>query len=606
MNIIRKTNIINIENVSKVFGDRTILDNVSLGINEHDKIGIIGVNGTGKSTLLKIIAGIEETDKGNIIKANRATLSYLPQTPEFEKDETILQYVEKGGLKMDSWEKEGDVKNILTKLGIFDYSQNISTLSGGQKKRLALARTLIHESDILIMDEPTNHLDNDMTQWLENYLRKYKGVLIMVTHDRYFLDSVTNKIVEIDNRNLYSYNGNYTKFLELKCQREEMEQATADKRKNILRNELKWVMRGAQARSTKQKARLNRYEEMKAMRGPEQKKQVEMESVYNRLGNKTVEVHNISKSFGDKVIVKNFEHIFLKDIHVGIVGKNGCGKTTFLNMLTAREEPDEGYVEIGETVKIGYFTQEVQNMNPETRVIDYVKDIAEFLPTSTGSISASQMLERFLFSPEMQYTPIKKLSGGEKRRLYLLSVLMEAPNVLILDEPTNDLDISTLTVLEDYLDAFNGILITVSHDRYFLDRVADRILAFEENGEIVQYEGGYTDYYNKINSDLSNDLSGDSKTKKEQSHENKKTGRVNDRKRKLSYKEQREFDSIDDEIKNIEKQIEETDEEILTKSSDYYELNQLTIKRQELEKELEEKMERWVYLNELVEEIMNG
>lgn len=596
-------NIINIENVTKVFGDRVLLDKVSLGINEHDKVGIIGVNGTGKSTLLKIIAGIENADSGSITIANRATLAYLPQEPVFEKDETILQYVGKGGLEMESWEKEGDVKNILTQLGINDFSQNISTLSGGQKKRLALARTLIHETDILIMDEPTNHLDNDMTGWLELYLKKYKGVLIMVTHDRYFLDSVTNKIVEIDNSKLYSYNANYTKFLELKCQREEMEQATADKRKNILRNELKWVMRGAQARSTKQKARLNRYEEMKAMRGPEQQKQVEMESVYNRLGNKTIEVHNISKKFGDKVIVNNFEHIFVKDRHIGIVGKNGCGKTTFLNMITGREQPDSGYVEIGDTVKIGYFTQEVQNMNPETRVIDYVKDIAEFLPTSTGSISASQMLERFLFSPKMQYTPIKKLSGGERRRLYLLSVLMEAPNVLILDEPTNDLDISTLTVLEDYLDAFNGILITVSHDRYFLDRVADRILAFEGNGAIRQYEGGYTDYYNKISgSEVTAAVSDVTKDKKENKT---KTERVNVRKRKLSYNEQKEYDSIDADIQDLEQKIADIEQEMLDKSSNYYELNQLTEKKQQLEEELDNKMDRWVYLNELVEEIMN-
>lgn len=594
-------NIINIENVTKVFGDRVLLDKVSLGINEHDKVGIIGVNGTGKSTLLKIVAGIENADSGNVVIANKATLAYLPQQPVFEKDETILDYVGKGGLKVDSWEKEGDVKTILTKLGITDYSQNISTLSGGQKKRLALARTLIHETDILIMDEPTNHLDNDMTQWLELYLKKYKGVLIMITHDRYFLDSVTNKIVEIDNMQLYSYNANYSKFLELKCQREQMERATADKRKNLLRNELKWVMRGAQARSTKQKARLNRYEEMKAMRGPEQQKQVEMESVYNRLGNKTIEVHDISKSFGNKIIVKRFEYIFVKDRHIGIVGKNGCGKTTFLNMITGREEPDSGYVEIGDTVKIGYFTQEVENMNPEQRVIDYVKDIAEYLPTSNGSISASQMLERFLFPPKMQYTPIKKLSGGEKRRLYLLSVLMEAPNVLILDEPTNDLDISTLTVLEDYLDSFAGILITVSHDRYFLDRVADRILAFEEDGIIRQYEGGYTDYYNKVSESRENNTANDSAKK-----ENKiKTERVNVRKRKLSYNEQKEYDTIDGDIQSLEQRIAAIEQEMLKKASNYTELNEMMEEKQKLEGELEMKMDRWVYLNELVEEINN-
>lgn len=588
-------NIINIENLTKTFGDRVILSDVSLGINEHDKIGIIGVNGTGKTTLLRMIAGIEEADSGNIIMMNNVTVSMLPQVPVFKKNETIISYVSKGGIKGDSWDKESEAKTILTRLGIGDFSQDINTLSGGQKKRVALARTLINPTDILIMDEPTNHLDNDMTEWLEEYLKKYRGVLIMVTHDRYFLDSVTNKIVEIDNKKLYSYNANYSGYLELKCQREDMEAATERKRKSILRNELKWVMRGARARSTKQKARLNRYEEMKAIRGIEEKQQIELESVYTRLGNKTIEVNNISKAYGEKHIINDFSYIFTKGINVGIVGNNGCGKTTFLDIISGSHEPDGGYVEIGDTVKIGYFTQEIKNMNPEERVIDYVRDIAEFLPTKTGKISASKMLERFLFTSDMQYTRIEKLSGGEKRRLYLLSILMKAPNILILDEPTNDLDISTLTVLEDYIDGFDGIVITVSHDRYFLDRVVDRILAFDGHGNINQYEGGYTDYRNKISATL--------EPVNESKEVKVKTDKSQERKRKLSYNEKREYETIDEEIAELESKIEDIEKGIAEKSSDYSELNRLMEEKAELESELEKKMDRWVYLNELVEEI---
>ena len=588
-------NIINIENLTKTFGDRVILSDVSLGINEHDKIGIIGVNGTGKTTLLRMIAGIEEADSGNIIMMNNVTVSMLPQVPVFKKNETIIGYVSKGGIKGDSWDKESEAKTILTRLGIGDFFQDINTLSGGQKKRVALARTLINPTDILIMDEPTNHLDNDMTEWLEEYLKKYRGVLIMVTHDRYFLDSVTNKIVEIDNKKLYSYNANYSGYLELKCQREDMEAATERKRKSILRNELKWVMRGARARSTKQKARLNRYEEMKAIRGIEEKQQIELGSVYTRLGNKTIEVNNISKAYGEKHIINDFSYIFTKGINVGIVGNNGCGKTTFLDIISGSHEPDGGYVEIGDTVKIGYFTQEIKNMNPEERVIDYVRDIAEFLPTKTGKISASKMLERFLFTSDMQYTRIEKLSGGEKRRLYLLSILMKAPNILILDEPTNDLDISTLTVLEDYIDGFDGIVITVSHDRYFLDRVVDRILAFDGHGNINQYEGGYTDYRNKI--------SGTLEPVNESKEIKVKTEKSQERKRKLSYNEKREYETIDEEIAELESKIEDIEKGIAEKSSDYSELNRLMEEKAELESELEKKMDRWVYLNELVEEI---
>lgn len=589
-------NIINLENITKVFGDRVLFKDISLGINEHDKVGIIGVNGTGKTTLLKIIAGIEETDHGKVTRAGNTTVSFLEQMPQFNKNESILEYVRSGGLKKEIWDKETEAKIILTRLGITDYSQDIQTLSGGQKKRVALARTLINPSDILIMDEPTNHLDNDMIEWLEGYLKRFKGVLIMVTHDRYFLDSVTGRILEIDNKKLYSYNSNYSGYLKLKSQREDMDAASERKRQSILRNELKWVMRGAKARSTKQKARLNRYEEMKSIRGIDEKQTVELESVYSRLGNKTIELNNINKSYINKKIIKSFDYVFTKGTNVGIVGKNGCGKTTLLNIISGECMPDFGYVEIGDTVKIGYFTQEVRNMPSDIKVIDYVRNIAEFLPTKDGRISASKMLERFLFTPDMQYTLISKLSGGEKRRLYLLSVLMKAPNILILDEPTNDLDISTLTVLEDYIDGFQGIVITVSHDRYFLDRIADRILSFDGDGIISQHEGGYTDYYNKIQKNPVD-------SEKEKDLKVKKNVKPKEKRLKLSYSEKREYESIDDEIEKLESSIADIEKEMSEKASEYYELNLLMQKKEELKKQLDEKTERWVYLNDLVEKI---
>ncbi|MDE6254549.1 MAG: ABC-F family ATP-binding cassette domain-containing protein [Lachnospiraceae bacterium] len=589
-------NIINLENITKVFGDRVLFKDISLGINEHDKVGIIGVNGTGKTTLLKIIAGIEEADHGKVTKAGNTTVSILEQMPQFNKNESILEYVSSGGLKKEMWDKETEAKIILTRLGITDYSQDIQTLSGGQKKRVALARTLINPADILIMDEPTNHLDNEMIEWLEGYLKRFKGVLIMVTHDRYFLDSVTGRILEIDNKKLYSYNSNYSGYLKLKSQREDMDAASERKRQSILRNELKWVMRGAKARSTKQKARLNRYEEMKSIRGIDEKQTVELESVYSRLGNKTIELNNINKSYINKKIIKSFDYIFTKGTNVGIVGKNGCGKTTLLNIISGECIPDSGYVEIGDTVKIGYFTQEVRNMPSDIKVIDYVRNIAEFLPTKDGRISASKMLERFLFTPDMQYTLISKLSGGEKRRLYLLSVLMKAPNILILDEPTNDLDISTLTVLEDYIDGFQGIVITVSHDRYFLDRIADRILSFDGDGIISQHEGGYTDYYNKIQKNPM-------ESEKEKDLKVKKNVKPKEKRLKLSYSEKREYESIDDEIEKLESSIADIEKEMSEKASEYYELNLLMQKKEELKKQLDEKTERWVYLNDLVEKI---
>lgn len=472
-------NILNIEHISKTFGDKTIFDDVSLGVHQGDKIGVLGVNGTGKSTLLKIIAGQETADEGEVIFGRGIRTAFLPQNPEFPDGAKVLSYVTEGKHDPDGNEPVSEAKTILTKLGICDFDESVDHLSGGQKKRAALARTLVDPADVLILDEPTNHIDNDMALWLEDYLNRFKGVLIMVTHDRYFLDRVTNKIAEIDEGKLYTYDSNYSGFLALKTQREEMELATERKRQSLLRTELEWVKRGPQGRGTKQKARLDRYEQLKNMEGPREVQNVEMDSVGTRLGKKTIELHRISKAYGEKELIKDFTYILLRDDRLGIIGPNGCGKSTLMKIITGRLAPDTGEVVTGDTVKIGYFAQENEDMEDGIRVIDYIRDVADYIQTPGGKISASQMLERFLFTPSMQYTPLSKLSGGEKRRLYLLKVLMDAPNVLVLDEPTNDLDIATLRILEDYLDSFQGIVLAVSHDRYFLDRIAGRIFAFE-------------------------------------------------------------------------------------------------------------------------------
>lgn len=497
-------NILSVDNIKKTFADTPLLDGVSFYLQENEKVGVIGINGTGKSTLLKIIAGYEEADEGSITKANNIVIRYLPQNPEFKENETIMESILRQNIsKVESeWDIESNAKTMLMKLGVNDFNAVTSTLSGGQRKKVALVSTLLSKADILILDEPTNHLDNEMSGWLEDYLKAYRGAIIMVTHDRYFLDSVTNRIVEIDKGKIYSYQANYSGFLKLKSEREDMLLASDRKRKSILRNELEWIMRGARARSTKQKARIERYEELKNMKSPTEVENVEMSSVSSRLGRTTVELHNISKAYGDKVLFKDFSYIFLKNDRIGFIGDNGCGKTTLMKIIARRIEPDSGELVVGQTVKIGYYSQEIENdesagiayMNPAIRVIDYIKETAEYVKTVDGTVTASQMLEKFLFTPEKQYSLIGKLSGGEKRRLNLLRVLMEAPNVLILDEPTNDLDITTLTILEDYLDKFNGIVIEVSHDRYFLDRTVKRIFAFEGNGVINQYEGGYSDY----------------------------------------------------------------------------------------------------------------
>lgn len=488
--------VINVEHISKLYGDKMILEDLSCSVDEGDKIGIIGINGTGKSTLLRIIAGEEEADEGKIIFSNGMTIGWMGQNPEFDEESSILKYVCEGKKIEDDYGYESDAKAMLTVLELENFDEKIKNLSGGQKKRAALCKVLLQKPDILILDEPTNHLDNKMSDWLENYLKSFRGVLLMVTHDRYFLDKVTNHIWEVEGGKVYYYDENYSGYLERKAEREERELASERKRQSILRSEVKWVMRGARARSTKQKARLERFEQLKAMDSPKTAKQVEMGSVGTRLGKKTIELYDISKAYGDKVLFKHFSYIFKRFERIGFVGHNGCGKSTLMKILADLEQADSGAIEWGETIKIGYFAQECEVMDERERVIDYIKDAAEYVRTSEGLVSASKMLERFLFSSDMQYTPIAKISGGERRRLYLLKVLMQSPNVLILDEPTNDLDIATLRVLEDFLDEFAGIVITVSHDRYFLDRTVDRIAAFE-NGNIVVYEGDYTEYQEK-------------------------------------------------------------------------------------------------------------
>ncbi len=593
-------NILNIEHISKIYGEKVIFDDVSLGIHSGDKIGVIGVNGTGKTTLLKIIAKINEPDKGQIICGNGIRVSYLPQNPEFPKKQSILEYVMDGKEHQD-WKTESEAKTILTKLGIYDFDEGCDHLSGGQKKRVALARTLVDPTEVLILDEPTNHLDNDMVLWLEEFLNSFRGVLIMVTHDRYFLDRVTNKIVEIDKGKLYEYDTNYSGFVELKVQREEMELATERKRQSLLRVEMEWMKQGIKARGTRQRARTERFEELKNAKGPSMQQNVEMDSISSRLGKTTIELEYISKGFGDKHLINDFSYIFLRDDRIGFIGPNGCGKSTLMKMIMGILKPDEGNITIGDTVKIGYFAQENEDMTGDIRVIDYIKNVAEYIQTTKGQASASQMLDRFLFPPELQYTPLDKLSGGEQRRLYLLKVLMEAPNVLILDEPTNDLDIQTLTILEDYLDTFAGIVITVSHDRYFLDRIVNRIFAFEEGGHLKQYEGGYTDYLEKVKPAAKPEKS--KPAKKE--NNGKKFQKEHQKKLKFTYKEQKEFETIDDDIAKLEEKLEQLDEEIMENATNSGKLAELTEQKESAQAELDEKMDRWVYLNDLAEQIAN-
>ena len=588
------------EKIEKSYGIKPLLEGASLYLSRGDKVGVVGLNGMGKSTLLKIIAGVEQYDSGSITKIPHLVIHYLPQQPDMQAGNTVLQQVFLGASEELRQMKEYEAKSILTKLGISDFQQDVSTLSGGQKKRVAIASALATPCDLLILDEPTNHLDHHMVAWLEQTLQKFRGALLMITHDRYFLDRVSNKILEVNNGQIYQYESNYSGYLESKAQREEMALSSERKRQSLLRKELQWIQRGVKARGTKSRSRVERFEALREKEAPELPQQLEISSVGTRLGKKTIEVNHISKSYGDKVLIQDFSYIVPRNGRIGIIGENGCGKSTLLQLLSGNLSPDTGTVEIGDTVKIGYYTQECKNMDEHQRVIDYIKDGAEWIETINGKLSAAQMLETFLFRGDMQWNYINKLSGGERRRLYLLRVLMEAPNVLLLDEPTNDLDIETLQILEDYLETFSGAVIVVSHDRYFLDKVTDTIFEFEENGTLKQFLGGYSDYFNTAKTDL--------RVKREKeiklsSNEQGQSQSAKKQKLKFSYNEQREFREIDRIIEALEVQIQTLSREIEASSSDYDALTRLLKEKEESEQLLEQKMERWFYLHDLAEQI---
>ena len=591
-------NIINIEHISKIFGGKTIFEDASCGVQEGEKAGIIGLNGTGKTTLLRLVAGLEMPDEGQIITQNGIRMAYLSQTPQFGEEETVSSWAFTGDPNVD-WK----VQSNLNELGITDWEARIDTLSGGQKKRTAMAKVLADSFDVLLLDEPTNHLDQEMIGWLEEYLKAFRGTILMVTHDRYFLDKVTNRILEIDDGKIFSYEAGYSGFLEQKAAREEMELASERKRRSVLRMELEWAKRGCRARTTKQKARLERLEALKNQTGPVAEETARIDSVETRMGKKTVELHHVSKAYGEQILIRDFDYIFLKNQKVGIVGPNGCGKSTLLKIIAGQTEPDEGQVEVGETVRIAYFSQELPQMDIKQRVIDYVKDIGEYVQTKEGRITASQMLERFLFTPEMQYSPVEKLSGGEKKRLYLLGILQSNPNFLVLDECTNDLDIPTMTILEDYLSSFTGIVVTVSHDRYFLDNVADRIFEFSGNGTLTQYEGGYTDYIQARGQSVPDVKAGAGSDRKAEAGKETDWKKPRSTKLKFSYKEQREYETIDEDIAALEEKIEKLDADIMANATNSVKLKELMEEKDRVQEELDEKMERWVYLTELAEKI---
>lgn len=646
-----QVNLLSAEKISKSYSEKVLLDQISLGINEGDKIGVIGINGTGKSTLLKLIAGVEYPDEGKIIHANGLRVEYLPQNPLFEENTTVLAQVFKGTSPLmqllrdyedarqrfekaptdpllekqllsltqemenqQAWTVESEAKSILTRLGIFDFDAKVGTLSGGQKKRVAMAAALINPADLLIMDEPTNHIDNTTVDWLEKLLNTRKGALLIVTHDRYFLDRVCNRIIELDRGRLFSYQANYSKFLEMKAERDEMEQASERKRQNLFRRELEWISRGAQARSTKQKYRVERFKELKGEKILSVNDKIEIQAGFTRLGKKTIELSHVGKGYDGRELIRDFSYIVLRDDRIGIVGPNGAGKSTLLKMIAGRLKPDTGSVVIGDTIKIGYFAQENDDMDESLRVIEYIRDEAEYLTVEGGTISASQLLEMFLFPPSAQWTPVSKLSGGEKRRLYLLRILMSAPNILLLDEPTNDLDIHTLTILENYLDDFQGAVIAVSHDRYFLDRIAEKIFLLEGNGSVDRFEGNYSYYVDCLKNSSQNSPKINSEGTG--SHEPNSGGNNSRgiapktaipaekaRPLRFSYKEQREYEQIDSVIAELESKISEIDTRIDAASADFERLQELLPEKKQLESKLEEAMERWVYLNELAEKI---
>ena len=595
-------NLLVANNITKSFGIRNLFDDISLGIHEKDRIGLIGINGTGKSTLLRILVGMEHPDQGSVVMGNGLKIAYLPQTPEFDSNKTVLENILQGQKAETEYRNiEGEAISMLRNLDICDANCSPDILSGGQRKRAALVRTFLTPSDIMILDEPTNHLDSKMTEWLEDMLEKYRGALVMITHDRYFLDEVTNKIWELDQGKLYVYQANYSKYVEMRAAREAQAQATEQKNRNLYRVELAWMLRGARARSTKQKAHIQRFEALRDRDDLITDEEVTMNSAYSRLGKKTVELKSVSKSYSGKVLIQDFDYIFLQNSRVGIIGKNGCGKSTLIKILTGQLKPDSGEVDYGQTVRFGIFSQENEALDEGKRVIDYVRDTAEFIKTRDGVITASQMCENFLFTKDMQYSVIGKLSGGEKRRLYLLKVLMEAPNVLILDEPTNDLDIRTLTILEDYLLSFEGIVIAVSHDRYFLDKIATCLLVFGENGTIERQEGNYTEYRER------------ELEENEPLEEKKKvTSEVNTRnkprteKLKFTYQEQREYATMETDIENLEQKITQLAKQMSESSTQYSRLEELMTEKGTIEKQLEEKMDRWVYLQELAEKIEQG
>lgn len=629
-------NLITFENICKSYSEKKLIENLSFGINDGEKIGLIGVNGTGKSTLLKIVAGAEEIDSGKITKANRVRIEYLPQSPDYDENATVLEQVFKAESKelnllgryqdllkklekeysdktneelikvqeqidtMNLWDLENDAKAVLTKLGIDNFDQKVSELSGGQKKRISLASALITPCELLVLDEPTNHLDSDTIDWLEEYLNSRKGSLLMITHDRYFLDRVTNRILELDKGRLFSYEGNYTLFLEKKMERLQLESSMEDKRQNLIRNELKWVKRGARARTTKQKARLQRFDELVNREVIKEDEKIDISVASSRLGKKIIKIKNISKSFDGKKVIDDLEYTLARTDRIGIVGKNGLGKSTLINILNGKLQPDSGTIEIGETVKIGCFSQDDSHMDPSMKAIDYIKEESDYITTADGTkITASMMCERFLFNGTLQHTMIEKLSGGERRRLHLLRVLMGAPNVLLLDEPTNDLDIETLSRLEDYLDEFDGVVITVSHDRYFLDRICNKIFAYEGNGRIFIFTGNYSDY--AIFREIQGIEFEDDKPEKVVEPKKEKEKPKSDKKTKFSYKEQKEYDSIDSDIEQLEKKIAALEESTAVYATDFTKLQEIMNEKAELEKELEYKYERWEYLNELAE-----
>ncbi len=601
-------NLVTAEHLTKSYTERLLFDDTDFAVNEGEKIGVIGINGTGKSTLLRLVTGLEEPDQGTVTRGRNLDIRYLPQNPKFTPKDTVLQSIVRDNEGHEHpWDLESQAKTMLTKVGIFDFDQEVGTLSGGQRKRVALVSALMSDTDLLILDEPTNHLDSQMAEWLEDYLKRFRGAIVMITHDRYFLDSVTNRIVELDKGKLYSYQANYEGYLKLKAERLDMAAAAERKRQSILKVELAWMRRGARARSTKQKAHIQRYEALRDQKPPEADKTVEMESVSSRLGRTTVEIQGLSKAYGDKVLVRDFSYIFLKDDRIGIIGPNGSGKSTLMKMIAGWTEPDDGVINMGQTVKLGYFSQENEAMEESLKVIDYIKNVGEYVKTRDGSVSASQMLERFLFPPSVQYTVISRLSGGEKRRLYLLRILMEAPNVLLLDEPTNDLDIQTLTILEDYLDQFEGIVVAVSHDRYFLDRIVKRIFAFEGQGKVSQYEGGYTDYQIEYERRHPENSGGDKKAEDgKKSEAGRKEGKNAARKLRFTYQEQRDWEVIEDQIQALEEELAQMEIQIQESARDFVKLNQLTEEKNQKEAALESKMERWMYLNELAERIEAG